>query len=154
MLLHATRKNTGFYVHNSSSLFDVEQAKMSRDPGFTDLTISCLSNIKIEKLVKHNLRKPVSVRRTEVTSEPVTSLYHSKLKIQTNTVFPHPLRKDLKDRNAFCRWCSSTDHLTKHCSTPLWCNVCGSDEHLSTLQNQSLGNLMNWQLLEIQMLNK
>lgn len=128
--------------------FICHQAKIKNDPSFA---FQSNHSPKVEKpfLKPVNLRKPVSVQKTEVSSaasqkdasqqEPDKHCpIHNK---------PHPLRKCrgfrlktieerkayLKERGICFRCCSSSTHLARTCKAVLKCDECSSDNHITAL---------------------
>ena len=134
--------------------FICDVAKTRNDPSFPLANTGAPQSTKEEKPMKQNYRTPVSVRKTEVSSEPEAKQDSSSRKMIEDPDKqcplhnkPHPLRKCrsfrskplderksfLKDRNICFRCCASTRHYAKDCEKTVQCKECSSDKHLSVL---------------------
>lgn len=108
---------------------------MYSDLSFTGLIISRISTFireTLKSIISENQFLWEGQKSHSRLTTLIMSLYDSKPKIDTNNSAFHTTNLVLKDSDIFYRHCSSTDYLTKDCTTPIQCNECSSDEHLST----------------------
>ncbi|KAL6457432.1 hypothetical protein MHYP_G00343950 [Metynnis hypsauchen] len=124
-----------------------------RDYACEPAQITDLTKYLLEKPLRHNNYKTVSVRKTEVAVAPALHNSASVKKIEEPAERcpihskPHPLAKcrgfrvkHLDDRKAYLRensicyrCCASTKHLAKDCKVAVKCKECNSDKHLTAL---------------------
>ncbi|XP_071226640.1 uncharacterized protein [Salvelinus alpinus] len=136
------------------SRFIRNQAKTRNDPSFTLYTATNQVSMKSEKPARYSSKTPVTVYKTDVSSEPSDhQTKPSKTKIENPDHHcpihnkPHPLkkcrgfryktldeRKSYLKENGICfRCCGSTQHRAKDCKVSIKCSECDSDRHLAAL---------------------
>nr|XP_054598158.1 uncharacterized protein LOC129163741 [Nothobranchius furzeri] len=133
--------------------FVCDQAKILNDPSFASLTGNSRSG-RPEPSLKHNMKIPISVKKTEISTQLNSS--HSKPSEKRMADpdqqcplhnKPHPLRNCrgfrneplderktyLKENNICFKCCASTSHLAKDCSKNVQCRECKSENHPTAL---------------------
>lgn len=136
------------------SRFIRNQAKIRNDPSFTLYTSTNQVSMKSEKPARYSSKTPVTVYKTDVSSEASDhQTKPSKTKVENpDRNCPihnksHPLKKCrgfryktlderksyLKDNGICFRCCGSTQHRAKDCKVSIKCSECDSDRHLAAL---------------------
>ncbi|KAJ8365140.1 hypothetical protein SKAU_G00139710 [Synaphobranchus kaupii] len=129
--------------------FVQREAKARNDPSFNTTHLSS-STAKEERYIGNSRRPPVSVHKTNISTEASTEVDNTVEDLSKQCPIhhkPHPLRKCrgfrvmllddrkkfLKDNSICFRCCASTTHQAKNCDMVVKCTECESERHLAAL---------------------